>query len=199
MAEFARLLGRSAVDVAPQLLGAELHCRGRSGRIVEVEAYTEDDPASHSFSGSTPRNATMFGRPGGLYVYLIYGMHLCANIVCGPEGRGEAVLVRALAPVLGVDEMYVARPVAKRDRDLCSGPGKLTAALGIRGDDDGLDLLTDGDVRLRAADSAPERIVRGSRIGVSKAVDRPWRFAILDDPNVSRPIPTQPIPPQPLE
>ena len=186
------LLKHSALEVAPELLGAELFCRGRVGRIVEVEAYVEDDPASHSFGGPTSRNQTMFGPAGGLYVYLIYGLHLCANVVCGPVGSGQAVLIRALEPVRGLEEIRMARPKASRDRDLCSGPGKLTAALGIRREDDGVDLLADGDVRLRTA-SVPAAIVRGPRIGITKAVERPWRFAVAGDPNVSRPAPGSPL------
>lgn len=183
-------LSRPAVEVAPELLGCVLKRGRHSGVIVEVEAYgAEDDAASHAYRGPTPRNEAMFGPPGGLYVYLIYGMHLCANVVCCADGVGGAVLIRALRPSSGLAGMKRNRPKATADDQLCSGPGKLTAALGIRRDDDGLDLTT-GAVRLEPGELVDQsEIVTGPRIGISKAIERRWRFALADDANVSRPRP----------
>ncbi len=175
--------------VAPELLNKVLVQGRRSGRIVEVEAYAgADDPGSHAFRGMTRRNATMFGPPGLLYVYLSYGMHWCANVVCGEEGQGVAVLVRALAPLTGLAEMRASRPRAQRDRDLCSGPGKLCQALGVTGDDDGADLVV-GDRGLVIADDAvppPENPFITTRVGLSAGVDSPWRWYVPGEPNVSR-------------
>lgn len=184
-------LSHRALLVAPALLGSVLRVGDRSGRIVEVEAYEgPNDPASHAARGPTPRNQVMFGPPGFLYVYRIYGVHWCANIVCGAEGDPGAVLVRALEPVDGVDGMWADRPKARKPTDLCSGPGKLCAALRIDGRHDGADLLgEDGPVTLEGARAAPERVVRGRRVGITKAADRPWRFALADNPHVSRPLP----------
>lgn len=147
-----------------------------SGRIVETEAYMRSDPASHSFNGPTTRNAVMFGPPGRLYVYLSYGIHCCANVVTGAEGDGQAVLLRAVAPVEGLDVMR-SRRRGRPDRDLANGPGKLCEALGITLADDGAP-LTDPSSPIRILDDAtppPERIV-GPRIGITRAVDTPWRF-----------------------
>lgn len=176
--------------VAPALLGAVLRRGAVAGRIVEVEAYGgADDPASHAFAGRTARNASMFGPAGLLYVYRSYGIHWCVNVVCGTEGSGSAVLIRALAPVEGLQEMRQRRPRARRDRDLCSGPGKLAQALGITGGDDGLDVVSPGSpVRLEVG-AGPVRaaLVRATpRIGISRAVERPWRFVVTGDENLSR-------------
>jgi DNA-3-methyladenine glycosylase len=178
---------RPSVELAPDLLGKLVVRGARAGRIVEVEAYRRDDPASHAFAGPTRRNATMFGPPGHLYVYFSYGVHWCANVVCGAQD-GQAVLLRALAPVDGVEEMRAARPAARRDRDLASGPGRLTQALGIDVAFDGADLVR-GPVRL-VDDGTPPPSPPGvsRRIGISKAVDQPWRWFVPDDPNVSRPV-----------
>ena len=187
----------TAVAIAPQLLGWELvgpsaagnSAAGNSaaGRIVEVEAYEPHDPASHTFRGKTKRNATMFGPPGHLYSYLIYGMHVCANVVVGPPGRGAAVLIRALEPVEGVSAM-IERRGSTAELNLCSGPGKLCQALGISLDHDGLDLFdSESLVQLRPPDQPlTERIVTGPRIGITKAVDQPWRFGLADSPHLSR-------------
>lgn len=180
-------LERPAVDVAPELLGWQLHGVGASGRIVEVEAYEPDDPASHSFRGQTPRNAAMFGPAGHLYVYRIYGIHLCANVVTGPPGRASAVLIRAIEPIEGT-VLMAQRRGNDRPSALGSGPGRLCQALGISADHDGLDLLDAGSpVRLTAPPGATDRpIVNGPRIGISKAVDRPWRWGLADSPHLSR-------------
>lgn len=188
-------LARSSLDVAPDLLGLVLRRGVRAGVIVEVEAYGgEDDPASHAAQGRTKRNGAMFGPPGLLYVYLIYGVHLCANVVCSPEGQAGAVLVRALIPLEGTAAMRSARPRAATDRDLCSGPGNLCAALGITYSDDGTSLLGGGAVTLEPGSAtrptalvSGRAIVRGPRVGITKAADRRWRFAFAGVAEVSRP------------
>lgn len=163
----------------------------RVGRIVEVEAYRgEEDPGSHAFRGRTARNAVMFGEPGMLYVYFTYGMHFCANVVCGREGEARAVLVRALAPVAGVEAMWAARPAARRESDLCSGPGKLCQALGLERAHNGADLVagTHGVALLDDGVDPPgarERNV-GPRVGLSRGSRSPWRWWVAGDPNVSR-------------
>jgi len=189
--------GGDALDVAPLLLNKILVRGRRVGRIVEVEAYRgADDPASHAYRGPTRRNATMFGPPGRLYVYFTYGMHWCANVVCGPEGVAQAVLLRALAPVSGLEEMRQARLAGRDgrtdrplgDRQLASGPARLCQALGITRDDDGADLVR-GDRRLRVVDDGippPQRPGISGRVGLSSAADLPWRFFLPGDPHVSR-------------
>jgi len=181
---------RDSRIVAPELLNKVLVRGERSGRIVEVEAYAGgEDPASHGFRGPTARNEVMFGPAGHLYVYFTYGMHFCANAVCGGVGESSAVLLRALAPLTGLDEMRAARGVAaKRDRDLCSGPAKLCQALGIDRDQDGLDLVRGDEVGVYD-DGTPPPTVPGvsARIGISVAVDEPWRWFVPGDPNLSRP------------
>jgi DNA-3-methyladenine glycosylase len=177
--------------VAPSLLNKVLVRGDRVGRIVEVEAYVGDiDPAAHAYRGKTRRNATMFGPPGHLYVYFSYGMHWCCNPVCGEEGEGVAVLIRALAPLDGLDDMRVCRPAARRDRDLCNGPARLTQALGITGDDDGADLVT-GDRGITILDDGtppPKHPAVTPRIGITKAAAQLWRWYVSGDPNVSRPL-----------
>ena len=182
---------RSALEVAPDLLNKVLVVPdGRAGRIVEVEAYRgADDPGSHGFRGRTKRNATMFGPPGRLYVYFTYGMHWCANVVAETDGVAAAVLLRALTPLAGLDAMYEARgPAARRDRDLCSGPAKLTQALGIAGGLDGADLVA-GDRRVTVVDDnqPPPRVpVVTTRIGLTNGADLPWRFYVGGAPDISR-------------
>lgn len=187
-------LARDPREVAPELLGKVLAhdtAEGRrSGRIVEVEAYCGPiDAGAHTYRGRTERNATMFGRAGLLYVYFTYGMHWCANVVCGDEDDGVAVLVRALAPIDGVEAMRAARgPAARRDRDLCSGPAKLCQALGLHGSHDGADLLSGGPVQLLDDGTPPPADpVQAARIGLSAGAEHPWRWYVPGDPNVSRP------------
>jgi len=185
-----RFFAGSSLGVAPQLLNKLLVCDGRAGRIVEVEAYRGSaDPASHAFRGPTRRNATMFGRPGLLYVYFTYGMHFCANVVCMPEGTAEAVLLRALAPVSGLDAMRLARPAAAHDVDLASGPAKLCQAMGITRAEDGVDLVTGrGGIRVVDDGVAPPTVpARSGRVGIRHASDLPWRWWVSGDPNVSKP------------
>ena len=175
--------------VAPTLLNKLLVRGDVAGRIVEVEAYRgAADPASHAYRGPTRRNATMFGPPGHLYVYFSYGVHWCANAVCGPVGTGHAVLLRALAPVTGTDQMWSRRPGARRAQDLCSGPGKLCQALEVGREQDGADLVTGEGGVLIAADgcSPPARPGRGPRVGISVAAEHRWRWWVPGDPNVSR-------------
>ncbi len=184
-----RFYARDPVDVAPQLLNKVLVHGERSGRIVEVEAYRgADDPASHAFRGLTKRNAIMFGPPGYLYVYFTYGMHWCANTVCGPPGVGDAVLLRALAPLTGLDAMRALRPRARVERDLTSGPARLCQALGITGGSDGADLVG-GDRDLVIVDDGvapPARPGVSGRVGVTHASELPWRWWVPGDGNVSR-------------
>jgi DNA-3-methyladenine glycosylase len=179
------------LDVGPWLLNKVLVHGARSGRIVEVEAYKgASDPASHAYRGLTPRTAVMFGPAGFLYVYFTYGMHWCANVVCGPKGEASALLLRGLAPLTGLDEMRQVRAAARRDRDLCNGPAKLCQALGITGAENGLDLLARSAV-VRLVDDGtppPERPAQGRRVGISVAKEEPWRFWVPGEESVSRPL-----------
>ena len=180
---------RDSLVVAPALLNKVLVVGGRSGRIVEVEAYRGvDDPASHAGRGPTPRSAIMFGPPGRLYVYFSYGMHWCANVVCDRAGVGSAVLIRALAPLTGVNAMRVARGSPRSERELCSGPAKLTQALGLDGAHNGIDLAARGAPVTIVDDrvAPPEDPVVTTRVGISVAVEAPWRWYVPKDPNVSR-------------
>jgi DNA-3-methyladenine glycosylase len=182
---------RDPRDVAPDLLNKVLVVGDRSGRIVETEAYCGSiDPGAHSYRGVTPRTEVMFGPPGHLYVYFSYGMHWCCNPVCGPDGEGWAVLLRAVEPITGVDEMRAVRPKARRDVDLTNGPGKLTQALGIVGAHNGADLVR-GDQAIVIADDGtppPTEPVVTWRIGFGQnpARDFPWRFFVPGNPYVSR-------------
>lgn len=182
--------GRDARVVAPDLLNKILlRSDGRGGRIVETEAYCgAADPAAHSWRGRTARNATMFGPPGLLYVYFTYGMHWCCNPVCGEEGEGVAVLLRALAPLTGLEAMRKARPHSRRDRDLCRGPARLCQAMGITGSQDGVDLV-DGRGGFTIVDDGtppPAEPVASPRIGITRATSEPWRWYVPGDLHVSR-------------
>lgn len=182
MQPVAAFFARDAASVAVDLLGATLTVRGAGGRIVETEAYAPDDPASHSFRGRTPRNASMFGPPGCAYVYLSYGLHLCLNVVCAP---GHAVLVRALEPVEGVPAMQ-ARRGTRDPRQLCSGPGRIGQALGLTLQDDGTPFGTAGFLLRPGPPPGPGAILAGPRIGISRAADVPWRFGLGASPFLSR-------------
>lgn len=165
------------LEVAPSLLGIRLRTENASQvtevTLVEVEAYGgTEDPASHAYRGLTGRNRSMFGPPGTLYVYRAYGVHWCANVATGPEGFGQAVLLRGGLPTLGVDLMRTRRG---REDHLCDGPGKLTQALGISGEDDGIDLLAGGRVQL-LPEELNGTVSRTPRVGISVAKDRLWRF-----------------------
>ncbi len=164
---------RSVHEVAPELIGATLLADGVGGRIVEVEAYDHEDPASHGYRGRTERNASMFGPPGHAYVYRSYGIHWCLNLVCEDEGVASAVLVRALEPTHGLGPMRARRGLDE-PRLLCSGPGRLCQALGITRDHDGLPLERP-PFELREREVSPE-IVAGPRIGISHAAELPWRY-----------------------
>jgi len=184
--ELRGLLARSVHGAARALVGWSLFVDGVGGVIVETEAYAPDDPASHSFGGPTRRNATMFRPPGHLYVYRSYGIHWCANVVCGDEGVGAAVLLRALEPTAGVELMQARRGLTDRLL-LCSGPGRLTQALGLTGDHDGLP-LDHPPFRLRPPRGAAEVLV-SPRVGLTRARDLPWRYSLEGSAFVSRPRP----------
>jgi DNA-3-methyladenine glycosylase len=176
---------RSVHEVAPDLIGALFLFDGVGGTIVEVEAYHHTDPAAHSYNGPTPRNAVMFGPPGYAYVYRSYGIHCCVNFVCEGTGSASAVLIRALQPTAGLELMRKRRGV-EAERLLCSGPGKLCQALAITGADSGL-RLDRAPFELRARGTATE-VAIGKRIGITKAVDHPWRYGLAGSPFVSRPF-----------
>jgi DNA-3-methyladenine glycosylase len=181
--------GRPVVEVARDLLGCTVSHEGTSGVIVETEAYHHSEPACHAFVGLTPRTETLFGPPGMAYVYRSYGIHALLNAVCEGEGTGAAVLIRALEPLEGIDAMRARRGV-ERVEDLCSGPGKLTQALGIELELNGTDLGR-GPVRIGYPPPGWERVERvaGPRIGITKAVELPWRFCAVGSRSVSRPWP----------
>jgi len=176
---------RSVHEVAPDLIGVTLFVDGVGGPIVEVEAYDQEDPASHGFAGQTARNAAMFGPPGHAYVYRSYGIHWCLNFVCDKPGRAEAVLIRALEPAHGIAAMRARRRV-EAVRALCSGPGKLCQALGITGEHDGLP-LDEPPFELLARESTP-RIVTGPRIGITRAAELSWRYGLEGSAYLSRPL-----------
>lgn len=188
------LLEGPVLEVAPRLLNAVVRRDGVAVRITEVEAYDgEDDPGSHAGRGSTPRSAVMFGPAGRLYVYFTYGMHHCANVVCGPEGKASAVLLRAGEVVEGIDVARQRRGT-KVDRELARGPARLCSALGIRLIDNRVDLAT-GPVTLTPAAEpvTADAISTGPRVGLRLAADRPWRFWITGDPTVSTYRPAAPL------
>ena len=174
---------RSVHEVAPELIGATLLVDGVGGPIVEVEAYDQDDPASHSFRGQTARNAVMFGPPGHAYVYRSYGVHWCVNLVCAGPGRAEAALVRALKPERGLELMRARRGV-DAERALCSGPGKLCQALAVTRANNGQPL--DEPPFMLLAREATLEIAIGRRIGISSGVEREWRYGLAGSPYVSR-------------
>lgn len=176
------------VDAAHVLLGAVIETDDVAARIVEVEAYRgADDPASHSYRGRTPRNDVMWGPAGRLYVYFVYGMHLCANVVAMSDGEAGAVLLRAAEIVGGCDVARRRRPAARSDADLARGPARLCTTLAIGRADNGVDLTSPGaPIRLYAAENSDNRIVRsGPRVGVAAAHDTPWRFWLDGSPAVS--------------
>jgi DNA-3-methyladenine glycosylase len=165
-------------------------------RIVESEAYREDDPASHSFRGRTPRNEVMFGPPGHLYVYFTYGMHFCMNVVTDADGVGGAVLLRAAEPLRGVDRMAAARGI-EDPRRLCSGPARLTQALGIDRSEDGIDVTRPERLFIAPGTAADPSVVEaGPRVGIRVAREQPWRFFVRDSPFVSGPRPARGPSPQ---
>ena len=177
---------RSVHKVAPDLIGATLLFDGVGGIIVEVEAYHHTDPAAHSYVGRTERNAVMFGPPGYAYVYRSYGIHWCLNFVCEEEGSASAMLIRALAPTQGLAAMRRRRALSET-RALCSGPGKLCEALGITHKHNGL-ALDRAPFELRAR-SGPAAVATGVRIGITKAVEKPWRYGLKGSPFLSKPFP----------
>jgi DNA-3-methyladenine glycosylase len=185
-------LAAPALEVAPALVGQVLvralpGGRRLAARIVEVEAYEQDDPASHAHRGPTDRNHTMFGPPGHLYVYFTYGMHWCMNVVTGPAGQGCAVLLRAGEPLEGIDEMRRRRP-GRPVRELCAGPARWTRAFGVDGRLDGADVIDGREIWLERGPGA-SRVVAAPRVGIRRAADRPWRFLDPGSPALSRPAP----------
>jgi DNA-3-methyladenine glycosylase len=176
---------RSVHEVAPDLIGATLLFKGAGGLIVEVEAYHHTDPAAHSFGGRTERNAVMFGPPGFVYVYRSYGIHWCLNFVCERVGSASAVLVRAIEPTEGIQAMKRRRGM-KDLLALCSGPGKICQALGISRTHNAFAL--DALPFQLFARAAPVKIVKGVRIGITKAASKPWRYGLKDSKFLSKPF-----------
>jgi DNA-3-methyladenine glycosylase len=185
-----RFFARSVHEVAPELIGATLLVDGVGGIIVEVEAYHHTDPAAHSYNGQTERNAVMFGPPGRAYVYRSYGIHWCLNFVCEPKGSASAVLIRALEPTEGLAAMRRRRGCGD-DRLLCAGPGRVCQALGVTLAQNGLALdRAPFVIRSRNEnDRPPVELAVGPRIGISKAVDLPWRYGLEGSPFLSRRFP----------
>ena len=181
--KLGELLSHGVHEVAPALIGWTFFVDGVGGTIVEVEAYREDDPASHSYGGPRGRNMIMFGPPGYLYVYRSYGVHWCANIVCEPEGAGAAVLLRALEPTHGLETMRARRGL-ETSRLLCSGPGRLTQALAVTSAHNGRP-LDEAPFELRPP-REPAAVAVSRRIGITKAPDRPWRYLAAGSRFVSR-------------
>jgi DNA-3-methyladenine glycosylase len=196
---------RPVLEVARELIGCTVEHLGVAGVIVETEAYHESEPACHAYIGLTRRTATLFGPPGRAYVYRSYGIHALLNAVCEPEGVGAAVLIRALEPTAGIELMRARRRAAMGpslggerangtrplDHELCSGPGKLTQALGVSLTENGGDLL-DGPVRIGPPAAGWRRppLAVGPRIGITLAAELPWRFCVAGNRHVSRPRPT---------
>jgi len=196
----AEFYDRPVLEVARELIGCTVEHRGVAGVIVETEAYHESEPACHAFAGLTPRTETLFGAPGRAYVYRSYGVHALLNAVCEPEGVGAAVLIRALAPLSGVEQMLARRKASPRpavaldgrrgSEQLCSGPGKLTVALGIGLGDNG-SCLSSGPIRIstRPRQWLEPEVAQGPRVGINRAVELPWRFSVAGSRYVSRPWP----------
>jgi DNA-3-methyladenine glycosylase len=194
----AAFFDRSVHDVARDLIGCRLLFRGCGGTIVETESYERDDPACHAYVGLTPRTATLFGPPGRAYVYLSYGIHSLLNAVCEPDGQAAAVLIRALRPTDGIERMRARRGGSDpapghqtpcRDVELCSGPGKLTEALGIGLGSNGADLTRDPFLLQPPLPGEEPEVVTAPRVGITKATDRPWRFCAAGSRYVSKPHP----------
>jgi len=181
----AAFFDRSVHTVARELIGCALFYEGRGGVIVETESYERDDPACHAYVGLTPRTETLFGPPGRAYVYLSYGIHSLLNAVAEPEGEAAAVLIRALEPTVGLEEMRTRRG-GRGDLDLCTGPGKLTEALGIGLDANGADLASDPFLLQPREPGWMGEVVTGPRVGITKATERPWRFSLAGSRFVSR-------------
>ncbi|MBI1201175.1 MAG: DNA-3-methyladenine glycosylase [Rhodopseudomonas sp.] len=176
---------RSVHEVAPDLIGSLMLVNGVGGLVVEVEAYHHTDPAAHSYGGQTPRNGVMFGAPGFAYVYRSYGIHWCLNVVCEPQGSASAVLIRAIEPTAGIAAMQRRRGLTD-PRALCSGPGKLAEAMAVTIAHNGL-ALDRPPFELREREAEPE-IVAGPRIGITKAVDLPWRYGLKGSRFLSKPF-----------
>jgi len=181
---------RRVHTVARELVGCRLFHAGCGGTIVETESYERGDPACHAYAGLTKRTEVLFGPPGRAYVYLSYGIHSLLNAVAEPEGEAAAVLIRALEPSAGLEEMR-ARRGARPDRDLCAGPGKLSDALGVGLNANGADLTTDPFLLLPPEPGWDGEVVAGPRVGITKAVERPWRFCLAGSGYVSRPRPSR--------
>ncbi len=179
---------RSVHVVARDLIGCRLFYEGRGGIVVETESYERDDPACHAYVGLTDRTEVLFGPPGRAYVYLSYGIHSLLNAVAEPEGEAAAVLIRALEPTAGIEQMRAFRG-GRPERELCSGPGKLTEALGIGLDANGADLTSDPFLLLPPEPSWDGEVITAPRVGITKAIERPWRFCVAGSPYVSRPWP----------
>ena len=184
----ADFFDRDVHDVARELIGCTLLYEGVGGLIVETEAYEREDPASHSFVGLTERTRVMFGPPGRAYVYLSYGIHSLLNFVCEPEGEAAAVLIRALEPTTELALMRGRRPKARTDLDLCSGPGKLTEAIGVTLAQNGARLDHDPFLLLPPEGDSPD-VLTSPRVGITKAVEKPWRYSAAGSRFVSRPRP----------
>lgn len=177
-----------SVEVAKRLIGVTLTVDGVGGRIVETEAYDRADPASHTYAGPTPRNASMFGPPGRAYVYRSYGLHWCLNFVCREAGHGAGVLIRAVEPLQGIETMRERRGLQEVHL-LCAGPGRVGQALGITRDFDGWPLDEPPFVLAAATPGGPRvSIAKGPRIGITKAADVPWRFGLKGSRFLSRPF-----------
>ncbi len=182
----ADFFDRSVHLVARELIGCQLFFEGCGGVIVETESYERDDPACHAYVGLTDRTEVLFGPPGRAYVYLSYGIHSLLNFVAEAEGEAAAVLIRALEPTAGLEAMRAHRG-DRPDRDLCSGPGKLTEALGIDLSQNDADLARDPFLLVPRLDGWQGQVEVGRRVGITKAVERPWRFGLAGSPHVSRP------------